>query len=104
GPNPDTAMILAKESIALAEKIDWQMGIGVSNNLVGWIYYRRDDYPNSLIFYKRSLEIWDALEKKLEGKDRIGILIRKAKALNSIGISYHREGQFPNALNYYLSA
>ena len=44
---PDTALLYARKAMSLAEKLDYQRGIGSSHNSLGFIAYSHSDYPRA---------------------------------------------------------
>ena len=102
--NPDTAMLLCQEALALSQKIDWPFGIGASYHMIGLMYYFKGDYLLSLDRYTKALNKWDTLAKAVQ-PDRINyVLLKMSKTIGNIGNIYSEQGNYPMALEYYFKA
>ncbi|MDF2436037.1 MAG: protein serine/threonine phosphatase [Bacteroidota bacterium] len=56
-------------------------------------------------YYTRALSLWnELLSDKSQTTDDLKIKSYKANTLGNIGIVYRRQGNYPNALDYYLQA
>ncbi|MEK6615010.1 MAG: tetratricopeptide repeat protein [Bacteroidota bacterium] len=92
--NPDTSIILSKQALSLAEKVQWKKGIANSYGHLGTYYYFKADYPKALDYYLKALRIDEEL------KDKIGM----SKRLGNIGNVYNDQGDYHKALDYYFKA
>ncbi len=102
--NPDTAIILSSQALAMAEKLPsttpstlgQPSTIFIANSLrnLGAFNYLKGNYPQALQYYFKALEINERL------KDKNGI----AKTLGNIGLVYYNQGDYPKALDYYFKA
>jgi adenylate cyclase len=92
--NPDTAIILDKQGLQLAEKIQWKSGEAKSTNDLGWYYYLKGDYPTALGYTNKAITFYEEL------KDRRQI----ANMLGNIGLFYTEQGDYPKALEYQFKA
>jgi len=92
--NPDTAIVLGKQALALAKKTDNERGQANSNSNLGVYHDLKGDYPVSLSFHFKALEI-----REIQ-KDQKGISV----SLGNIGIVYRNQGDYPKALEYYFKA
>jgi|GEM_PF-7007734 len=93
GANPDKAEALGKEALALAEAIDFRMGVIKMSNNMGVLYINKGDYDGALELFQENL--------KLVGDDD---LKWKANSLVNMGSVYYRKGDFSLALNSFQDA
>jgi len=91
---PDTAILLGKQALELAEIAEHKKSIANSHNNLGAYYRIKGDYPISLSYNFKALEI----RKQL--KDNRGI----ANSLSKIGNVYSSQGNYPKALKHYFKA
>jgi tetratricopeptide (TPR) repeat protein len=102
--NPDTAMLLCREALVLAEEIGWQAGIGQSHFRIALLYDAKGDYPPALEHYNKALKIWETLETIITDKNELFIIkTRKARTLTNMG-NDHAQGNSPNALKFSFAA
>ncbi|MBW8049841.1 MAG: tetratricopeptide repeat protein, partial [Cytophagales bacterium] len=115
--NPDTAILLGKQALALAERLPragspssrvsgsrGEVFIAASHNNLGVYYWLKDDYPRSLSHHFKALEIRKQLsnspDKAIAQSGKKGI----AASLCNIGIVYDDQGDYPSALKHYFEA
>lgn len=92
---PDQGIKFGKESLDLAQKINWEKGAATAYNTIGINYsFGMSDYPNALENYLKALEIYE----------RLGFVSKAAAVLNNIGSIYDSQRDFEQALNYYNRA
>jgi adenylate cyclase len=84
----------ATQGIALSEKLKWHRGYGLINFTLGTYYYRKQNYPEALAYYFKSLNSFDDL------KDRADL----AKVMSQIGNVYWFQEDEEKVLHYYNSA
>jgi serine phosphatase RsbU (regulator of sigma subunit) len=94
GIDPEKAMALAKEALALAEKISYRSGRAYSLTNIANIHSNRGDYEVSLDYYNRALQL------RREGKDKEGV----GKSLLGIGNIYLLLGNYNKAIDHYLQS
>ncbi|MBN4052185.1 tetratricopeptide repeat protein [Sphingobacteriaceae bacterium AH-315-L07] len=92
--NPDSAIVLVKQALKLAERIGHKKGIAKANNSLGAYYSFIGNYPLSLSHNSIALD----LRKQLN--DKTGI----ASSLSNIGLVYCSKGDYPKALKHYFEA
>ena len=77
---PDSAMIYAKEGLALVNKLKWKKGIGVFQTSIGRILSNNGENEEALKHYRESYAIWQ------ETKNAYNMAV----SLNNIGSAYQR--------------
>ena len=82
------------EAFAIAQEINYKKGIAMSYSNIGLIHNYQGNYPEALINYLASLNIFEEI------RDRQ----RMAKLLSNIGNIYGEQGNYPEALNYYFKS
>ncbi len=82
------------EAKSLAEKLDYQKGLGLALENLGWIYYRRGIYSNAFELSQRALKITEELN------DSIAI----ARCLNNVGAISYEKAQFQEAIDRFKTA
>ena len=92
--NTDTAKLLVVQSLSIAKKIKWPLGIGESAANLGAIYWLRGKYDKALELFSLSLE------NLTKAGDKKGV----AATLSNIGVVYWNRGNFPQALYHYNRA
>ena len=88
--NPDEGIKYGNQSLELAEKSQWKLGIAKANYAIGGNYETKSDYPNALKYEYNSLKIHE------ENDD----MPNQALMLGNIGIIYHTEGDQAKAMEY----
>jgi adenylate cyclase len=78
----------------LADKINYQVGLGYSYNLLGLCYSNQANYPESDINFKAGLAVFE----KIKFKDGI------AQILNNLGTIYDEMGDATKSLEYHLQS
>ena len=89
---PDTAFILAEELLSYGLDNNYPRAQAAGYTLQGVSWVNRGDYPQTLDYYTRALEIYEQIG------DPGGI----AGALNNVGTIYHNQGDYSKALDYYI--
>lgn len=89
--DPNKALEYASEAKALAEKLDFQKGLGNVLQNTGWIYYRKGDYADALENSLKALEI----NRKFNDSTIV------ANCLNNIGAIQYERKQYPGAISYF---
>lgn len=83
-----------EKAIAIAEKINYKAGIGLSNHTIGKSYYFTGDYKNAIKYYLTSMENYNAVD------DKKGII----RNFNNLGACFDSTKDFDKALEYYNDA
>ena len=86
------AMSIAKSAHALADKIKYRKGIGVTLNLKGRILYRTASFDSAILFSKKALVL--ALD--------LNDSVLQSSAYLNIGNSYFTKGNDIMAMEYYF--
>jgi serine phosphatase RsbU (regulator of sigma subunit)/tetratricopeptide (TPR) repeat protein len=86
--------IFGKQSIELANKLEFQKGLAQANNNIGNIYRLLGEYSKALESYTKALDV------SLLLNDKKGIATR----LGNIGSVYYFLSNYPKALDFYLRA
>ena len=88
--NPDEGIKYGRQSLALAEKLKWQLGIARANFAIGGNYETKSDHPNALLYEYKALKLYEACGDKQN----------YASMLGNIGIIYHTQGDQGKAMEY----
>jgi len=92
--NPDSAIFVGKQSLALSEKLKWKRGIASSLGRLGVYYWNKADYPKALEYDFKALKM----------NEELGYKDRAAANLSNIGIIYGKQADYPKALYYYFKS
>ena len=92
--NPDTALILSQQGLALARQINYTNGEAIGLNQTASVFNITGNYPRALEFFLEAL-------KKSEA---IGNPLRIGASLVNIGSVYYYQGDHRLAINYTLKA
>lgn len=92
--NPDSTILLAKQAISLAQKINFKTGLAVAYTNAGVGYDVKGDYAKALENYFAGLKIDELL------KNKTGIAIH----YGNIGLVYREQANYPLAIDYYFKA
>lgn len=95
--NPDSALALSNRAMSLSQKLNFDRGIGASENIVGSVYYMQGDFSSALSYYEQALTVW----KKIYPDN---FSSEMTTTLGNIGNIYKDQGNYPKALNYFFSA
>jgi len=90
--NPDTSIIIGKQSLLLSEKLQWKKGKASALGCLGVFYWQKADYSKSL----------EHSFKALKMNEELGSKYRMAGNLSNIGIIYDKQGDYPKALEYFF--
>lgn len=88
--NPDTCISIAKATLTQSQQIKLQQGETNSLNLIGFGYYRKNNYTLALEYYKKAL----LNETLIIGRQRCNLLV-------NIGNIYLRQTNYPMAMEFY---
>lgn len=89
--NVYTAVKYGSEAKNLAEKLDYQKGLGLALENLGWIYYRRGVYSSAYDLSQRALKI------QAERGDSVAI----ARCLNNVGAISYEKGEYDEAIQHF---
>ena len=92
--NPDSTILLGNEAILLANKINFLKGKAISYGVIGYGYYYKGDYSQTLKNYFAAIKVDEILNNKA------GI----ANRMTNIGIVFKQQGDYTKALDYYSKA
>ncbi|MCU0449059.1 MAG: tetratricopeptide repeat protein [Bernardetiaceae bacterium] len=85
------ARAYTEQSLALAQRIKWQKGIGRAYNVLGLTYRYEDNYQKALELYQTALSI------RQQAGDSSGV----AATLGNIGALFRVQGNYTEAQRYY---
>jgi len=91
---PIKALNYTQGALQLAEKINYQKGIGISLNNLGVHYKNLGNYDDALDFYLQSLKV----QQEIGNQERIGF------TLSNIGVIYIIKNNFKKALESFQNA
>jgi adenylate cyclase len=89
--NPDTAFILGENLVDYAQRKQYPKAEARPCNIQGISFAIRGNYPKTLTYFQRSLEIIEKIG------DKVGI----AGSMSNIGGVYYNQGDFSKALIYF---
>lgn len=102
--NPDTAIILGNQAIALSQKLNWKKGEVNAEQRMGGIYWQTGDYPNALLHCNKALTICEQLISSEDGSlVRLGKLM-KARSFGTMANVYSDQSDFLKSIEYYLNS
>ncbi len=90
--NFDEAINYSSQALELAQKIDYQSGLGWAYKNLGMVYYHQGDYAKAFEYWPQSLTVFE------EAHDTLGI----ANIVNNLGVLYFNQGDNAKAIEYYL--
>jgi len=123
---------ISREALSLSEQINYQLGIAIANNNIGYTLTDLGNFQEALEHYQISIELFKTLgeenreaiayndiayifqsqglvEKAIENYIKSLKLLEKmddkaslAACLNNIGLLYHDQNNYEKALEYYL--
>ena len=124
----------SKEALKLSEQLNYQLGIAIANNNIGYTLTDLGDFRAALEHYQISIDLFQQLgdenreaiayndvayifqsqgliEKAIENYikslkllEKLGDKASLAACLNNIGLLYHDQENFEKALDYYLQS
>jgi signal transduction histidine kinase len=100
--NTDSAILVSKQALQLAQKIKWKEGVAKSMHFLGLFYSNKGDNKLSLDYYFKALELWEKQEADTASTNKKHILENKLKTLTNIGVVYWDMGDYPRALDSFF--
>jgi tetratricopeptide (TPR) repeat protein len=91
---PDSALLMAKQGVALARRLSFPEGLARCLNSVGAAHYVKGEYPQALANYRQALGVARS----------IGLQQVVGHSLNNIGVIHELQNNHPLALQYYTEA
>jgi serine phosphatase RsbU (regulator of sigma subunit) len=89
--NYDTALVLYNQSLELAQKLNYQRGLGACYMNIGAVYQYQANYPKALEYYLKAIKI------KEQTKDKKGV----AKCFGNLGMIYDAQKNYTKAIEYH---
>ncbi|HLP13646.1 MAG TPA: tetratricopeptide repeat protein [Flavobacteriales bacterium] len=102
--NPDTSLILAKKALDISTKLNWWLGIGLSNVEIGWYYYIKGDFEKAIRYEKIAETLFNKFVNSKEKKIARDAKKGKAYALSNTGSIYASQANHVKALSYFLES
>ena len=90
--DPAKAIVYGEKAKALAEKLNYQRGLGYALKNIGMGHYHLGDYLKVFEYWPESLKTFEAIH------DTLGI----ANIVNNLGVIYFNQGDNAQAIDYYL--
>lgn len=90
----EKSLIYAQQALLLAEKLNNQKGISDALFYIASSYYRQDNYPKALDYFKKAAKFYKSS----------GETASYASCLTTTGSVYYEFGDYENALQFYLDA
>jgi serine phosphatase RsbU (regulator of sigma subunit)/lipopolysaccharide biosynthesis regulator YciM len=92
--SPDSAIFYGNEALRLSEKLDFGKGSANAYKYIGMGYYFLGDYFETINFWQKSLNSFEAIN------DKIGV----SNILSNLGALYANQGDDVKALDYHLKS
>ena len=104
--NPDSTILLAKQASELAHKLGFKKGEAFGYYYMGVGCWVQGNYPNALKNYFSSIKIEEeVLQPHTNENVKNGWAANAmAKHLNSVGMVYRNQGDYPKAIEYFFKA
>ncbi len=102
--DPDTSLYYSDESLELATKLNYKMGIGDAYLQKSNALMNLGEYDEALKNGNDALKIYEQLLATVKSADKSPIFKQKARTNNSIGIIYWYQGNYPEALKNHFAA
>ena len=91
---PDSSIYYAERAQEIAEKLNFEKGIGIALKNQGLAFYNKTDYSNALDLWQRALTIFEENNLKLN----------ISNVLNNIGSVYQMKGVDTKAIDYFFKS
>jgi class 3 adenylate cyclase len=92
--NPDTSVVIAASSKALAEKIDYKTGLALAEKNMGIGYYLQGKYKEAVLTWQQAIDVYKLID------DKKGV----ANMLSNQGAVYFAQGDDAKALELYFQS
>ena len=102
--NSDSAILVSKQALQLAQDLNWDEGTGRSWHFLGLFHSNKGDNRKALDYYLNAMDIWERLESEGEEDEKKRVPGHKWKTLGNIGVVYMDMGDYPGALEYLFRA
>ena len=102
--DPDTALYFSSESLELATKLNYKMGIADAYLQKSNALMNLGEYDEALKNGNDALNIYEQLLISEKSTDKSTILKQKARTIINIGIIYWYQGNYQEALKYQFTA
>lgn len=89
---PDSAIIHGNIALKLSEKLKYGKGLAYSYKYIGMGYYFQGQYSETIIYWEKSLNSFEAIN------DKVGV----SNILSNLGALYANQGDGVKALGYHL--
>lgn len=86
-----TAVKYGTEARSLAQKLNYEKGLAMALENLGWIYYRRGIYSNAFELSQQALDI----------NKQLGDSVAVARCLNNVGAISYEKGLYAEAINHF---
>ncbi len=99
----DSAFFYLERAVKIWKTLNNKKGMASSYNNIGTIYDYQSDYSQAFDYYFKSIKIKEELLERSGNPDEVGRLKQgMARTYNNIGIIYHNQSDYPQALAYYF--
>ncbi len=95
--NPERAMTLVNQSAALAQRLKFDIGLGVAYRLTGVLYVDKTDFVKGAEYYRRALALFKDI-KDARSRRFLGMLD------HNFGVIHHYKGEYDSAVLRYQAA
>ncbi|HYV90313.1 MAG TPA: tetratricopeptide repeat protein [Chitinophagales bacterium] len=102
--NPDTAIYFGSEALALATKLNYQLGIADGHWNIGIAERCLGNFEDALQSSNDALKLYNQLLSSGQTKDKSQLLQRKASIYNNIGTIHGMQSNYPESLKNFLDA
>ncbi len=102
--NPDTALVIDKQAMMLAEKLNWKKGIARIVSDLGDIELQKGNIAKALEHNRNALKLFEQLISSSDKALMFYAKTQKGHVLCNTGNSYLSQGKINIAVDYYLKA
>jgi signal transduction histidine kinase len=90
----DTSILFAQQALRFAQKIQWDLGIGMSYKRLGVAQRNKGNYPQTIESFLQALRVFEKLKDSLN----------MAGCYSNIGLVFQRKNNLPDAIKYFEQA
>ncbi|MCU0447657.1 MAG: tetratricopeptide repeat-containing sensor histidine kinase [Microscillaceae bacterium] len=90
----DTSILYAQKALRLAQKIQWDLGVGMSYKRLGVAHRNKGNYPQTIDSFLQALRVFERLKDSLN----------MAGCYSNIGLVFQRKNNLPSAIKYFEQA